>query len=139
MPQLASNHQMIRSAIVSHITSHWEDTVVPYGQWIGHVYRNETTKTYTHRMEGPKKDYGDYPELVAAAELFQHHVVVLEYVTDSTCFHEIIVDIPGVDFEKGPKIIMIRVGGNHYHAGYESYLSLYVVMMVMLTFFLLSI
>jgi hypothetical protein len=112
---------------------------VPYGQWIGHVYRNETTKTYTHRMEGPKKDYGDYPELVAAAELFQHHVVVLEYVTDSTCFHEIIVDIPGVDFEKGPKIIMIRVGGNHYHAGYEFYLSLYVVMMVMLTFFLLSI
>ena len=95
MPQLASDHQMIRSAIVSHITSHWENTVVPYGLWIRHVYPNETTKTYTHRMEGRRKDYGDYPELVAAADLFQHHVVVLEYVTDSTCFHEIItLDAP---------------------------------------------
>jgi len=90
---------------------------VSYAEWIRYEHPNETPVTYKRRMLGRSKDWGDHPELVAAAEHYGHHIVVLEYAQDATSFREIIVHIPKVEFQNAPRIILIRVGRNHYHAG----------------------
>jgi hypothetical protein len=117
LSHLATNHHAIRKTIITHILGNWENSVVSYAEWIRYEHPNETPVTYKRRMLGRSKDWGDHPELVAAAEHYGHHVVVLEYAQDATSFREIIVHIPKVEFQNAPRIILIRVGRNHYHAG----------------------
>jgi hypothetical protein len=118
-------HDEIRQKIINHFTSKWDNKDVPYAEWIRHVHANETQETYVRRMFGTKKDWGDHPELVVAAELFQHHVVVYEYVHDVPSLTETFINIPGVESEQAPKIMVIRVGKNHYHAGKIPYKSIH--------------
>ena len=117
LSHLATDHHTIRKTIINHVLCNWGNLVVPYGEWIQHEHPNETPVTYKHRMLGRSQDWGDHPELVAATEHYGHHIVVFEYAQDIASFREVVVLIPGVELQNAPRIMLIRVGHNHYHAG----------------------
>jgi hypothetical protein len=74
-------------------------------------------ETYEKRILGRQKDWGDEPELVAAASIFQTSIQILEYVEDASALTSTIIECPGTIPQEEPGSRILRVGRNHYHAG----------------------
>jgi hypothetical protein len=68
-------------------------------------------------MLPPSRDWGDYSEIVAAASIYQHHIMILEYIADENQIAQILVKVPGKEDKEAPTIHLARVGQNHFHAG----------------------
>ncbi len=117
VPSTGLTHVLVRERIVEHVLNNWNDHTISYKVWICNTHKNETPETYKLRMLGRCKDWGDYPELVAAASIFQMKIAVLEYVEDATDLACTTIDASGLTNDEAPRIFLIRVGLNHYHAG----------------------
>jgi hypothetical protein len=103
---------------VEFVAANWHGDEVEFGDWVQIANPGDTTaNAYKARMLPPSRDWGDYPELVAAASIYQHHIMILEYIADENRIQPILVEVPGKEDEEAPTIHLARVGRNHYHAG----------------------
>jgi hypothetical protein len=117
VPSFALTHEDIREKIVAHIIRNWNNKTTTYCEWIQAKYPTQTAETYKNRMLGKLKDWGDEPELVAAASIFETTIEILEYVDGAAALTSTIIDCPGTAPQEVPGIRLLRVGRNHYHAG----------------------
>ncbi len=76
----------------------------------------ETPLTYQEKMLGGRKDWGGFPELVAAARVFGAHVVVFHYVHGAETLQSVFVSAPNLDFDDSPTIHLVRDQDKQYHA-----------------------
>ena len=113
----ALTHEDIREKIVAHIIRNWNNNTTMYCEWIQAKYPSQTAETYKNRMLGKLKDWGDEPELVAAASIFETTIEILEYIDGAAALTSTIIDCPGTAPQEVPGIRLLRVGRNHYHAG----------------------
>ena len=120
----ATSAAAIRQAAVTYVVGHWDDPEFPYGEFVRNCHPNETTDTYTHRLNGPGKDWGDYPELVAATNVYRHHLYLLDLDADERAFTTHYIEAEDLE-ENATTHFVVRVGDNHYHAGPELIISLY--------------
>ena len=120
----ATSPAAIRQAAVTYVVGHWDDPEFPFGEFVRNVHPNETTDTYTHRLGGPGKDWGDYPELVAAANVYRHHLYILDLDPDATTLNTHYIEAEDLQANATTHFV-VRVGDNHYHAGAELIISLY--------------
>ena len=111
------SHGEVRRDLVTHVVTFWNSNENEFGEFVRIAHADETVETYKKRMLGRGKDWGDYPELVAAAVLYQHHIQVLELVDTEQPLSSITIEVPGLLDDEAPTIHIVRVGQNHYHAG----------------------
>ncbi len=65
--------------IVDYVLSHWDNPEIEFATLIRMDNDKETPLSYQERMLGGRKDWGGFPELVAAARVFGTHIVVFHY------------------------------------------------------------
>ena len=114
----------IRQAAVTYVVAHWDDQEFPFGEFVRNVHPDETTETYTRRLGGRGKDWGDYPELVAAANVYRHHLYILDLDTNATTLTTHYIEAEDL-LRNATTHYVVRVGDNHYHAGAELIASFY--------------
>ncbi len=117
VPSFGFTHEEVREKIVAHIIHNWEHRTTFYCEWIHAKHPFETVETYKNRMLGIQKDWGDEPEIVAAASIFQTIIQTLEYVEGASALTSTIIECPGTIPQEVPGIRILRVGRNHYHTG----------------------
>ena len=115
--RLGWTHATIRKDVVDHVVSNWNSSQQPFGEYVRVEHPDETSTTYHARMLGRGKDWGDYPELVAAAMIYQRHINVLQLEDREGQLSSMTIEIPGVSLDEAPTVVIVRVGHNHYHAG----------------------
>ena len=76
----------------------------------------ETPFSYQERMLGGRKDWGGFPEIMAAARVFGTHVVLFHYLHGDETLQSTFVSAPNLDFVSPPTIHLVRVIGKQYHA-----------------------
>lgn len=76
----------------------------------------ETTASYRERISYPKYRRGDYPELVAAGQIWKRHIVVLQPVPSQNVMTETRIDYAGLEVCESKTTYLVRVNDNHYHA-----------------------
>jgi hypothetical protein len=111
------SHGVVRRDLVAHVVTFWNSNENEFGEFVRIAHADETVETYKKRLLGRGKDWGDYPELVAAAILYQHHIQVLELVDTEQPLSSMKIEVPGLLDDEAPTIHIVRVGQNHYHAG----------------------
>jgi hypothetical protein len=80
---LGLSHVQIRCELVEFVAANWHGDEVEFGDWVQIANPGDTTaNAYKARMLPPSRDWGDYSELVAAASIYQHHIMILEYIAD---------------------------------------------------------
>jgi hypothetical protein len=76
----------------------------------------ETTASYRERISYPEYGRGDYPELVAAGQIWKRHIVVLQPVPSQNIMTETRIDYAGLEVCESKTTYLVRVNDNHYHA-----------------------
>jgi hypothetical protein len=114
------SHGEVRRDLVAHVVTFWNSKENEFGEFVRIAHADETVETYKKRMLGCEKDWGDNPELVAAAVLYQHHIQVLELVDPELPLSSMKIELPGLLEDEAPTIHIVRVDQNHYHAGLKS-------------------
>ena len=107
----------IRQEAVNYVVAHWKDPEFPFCTFVQGQHPDETIESYTRRLLGPGKDWGDYPELVAAANVYRHHLYILDLELNATNLRAHYVEAEGLKASAARTHFVVRVGDNHYHAG----------------------
>jgi hypothetical protein len=107
----------IRQEAVNYVVTHWENPEFPCCDFVRGQHPDESTESYTRRLLGSAKDWGDYPELVAAANVYRHHLYILDLERNATNLRAHWVEAEGLDGSNARAHFVVRVGDNHYHAG----------------------
>ena len=107
----------IRQEAVNYVVAHWKDPDFPFCTFVQGQHPDETIESYTRRLLGPGKDWGDYPELVAAANVYRHHLYILDLELNATNLRAHYVEAEGLKASAARTYFVVRVGDNHYHAG----------------------
>jgi hypothetical protein len=76
----------------------------------------ETTISYRERILGPKDARGDYPELVAAGQVWNRHIVIMQPAPSQNTMTETRFELAGREFRESNTAYLVRVNDNHYHA-----------------------
>jgi hypothetical protein len=63
------SHWDLRKKIVDFVLLHWEHPDTEFATFIRSEHENEIPHTYRERMLGAQKDWGDFPEILAAARV----------------------------------------------------------------------
>jgi hypothetical protein len=115
---LGQSHVQLRGELVEFVAKNWHGEELEFAEWTSIANPGDTTADfYKVRMLPPSRQWGDYSEIEAAAAIYQHHIVILEYIADENRLHPILVEVPGKEDEEAPTIHLARVGQNHFHAG----------------------
>ncbi len=110
------SHWDVRKQIVDYVLTHWDDPENEFTKIIRMDNDKETPLSYQERMLGGRKDWGGFPELMAAARVFGTHVVVFHYVHGDETLQSTFVSAPNLDFDDPPTIHLVRVQDKQYHA-----------------------
>ena len=113
----------IRQEAVAYVIAHWDDPEFPFGEFVRNMHPEETRDTYTRRLLPPGKDWGDYPELVGAANKYRHHLYILDLDSSATWLQPHYIEAEDL-LGTATTHYVVRVGDNHYHAGAELIASL---------------
>ena len=108
----------IRQEAVAYVIAHWDDPEFPFGEFVRSNHPEETRDTYTRRLLPPGKDWGDYPELVGAANVYRHHLYILDLDSNATTLKAHYIEAEDL-LGTATTHYVVRVGDNHYHAGAE--------------------
>jgi hypothetical protein len=115
---LGLSHVQLRSELVEFVAANWHGDELEFADWIQIANPGDTTaNAYKARMLPPSRAWSDYSEIVAAASIYQHHIMILEYIAAENRIQPIFVEVPGKEDEEAPTIHLARVGQSHYHAG----------------------
>jgi hypothetical protein len=107
---------MIRNAAVTYVVANWDDKDFPFRTFVQNTHPGETTDSYKRRLLPPSKAWGDYPELVAAANVYRHHLYILDLPPNATKLTPHLIEAEGL-LANATTYFVVRVGDNHYHAG----------------------
>ena len=115
-----TTHWDLRKNIVDHVISNWDDTEMPYSYLIRTEHPEETQETYRARMLGRNKDWGDFPELVAASTLLGRDIDILDYQEGAETLGTTPISTRDAEHPLNGKIVLLRVAKTHYHALVET-------------------
>jgi hypothetical protein len=110
------SHWDVRKQIVDYVMTHWDDQENQFSKIVRMDNEKETPLSYQERMLGGRKDWGGYPEVMAAARVFGTHIVLFHYVQGDETLQSTFVSAPNLDFADPPTIHLVRVQDKQYHA-----------------------
>ncbi len=125
------SHWELRKQIVEFVVSHWQDPDPDFASLVRVEHATETVETYRERMLGKNKDWGAYPEILAAARMLCKHVVIFSYNPDLNIDENYDEDVEMVNgltslfissgqtrkFKVADTLHLLRIGDNHhFHA-----------------------
>ena len=124
------SHWELRKEIVEFVVSHWQDPDPDFASLVRVQHATETVETYRERMLGKKKDWGAYPEILAAARMLCKHVVIFSYNPDLNIDENYDEDVEMVNgltslfissgqtrkLKVADTLHLLRIGDNHFHA-----------------------
>ena len=76
----------------------------------------ETITSYRKRILNPKYGRGDYPELVAAGQIWKRHIVVMQPAPSQLEMTQTRFILPNRPISQRNTTYLVRVNNNHYHA-----------------------
>jgi hypothetical protein len=130
MDGMSMSHWELRKRIVDYVVAHWQDPDPDFATLVGVEHETETVETYRERMLGKNKDWGAYPEILAAARMLGKHIVIFSYNTDMNIDESDDEDVEYVNgltslfissgvtrkYQVADILHLLRIGDNHFHA-----------------------
>ena len=130
MDGMSMSHWELRKRIVDYVVAHWQDPDPDFATLVCVEHESETVETYRERMLGKEKDWGAYPEILAAARMLGKHIVIFSYNTDKNSDGSDDEDVEYVNgvtslfissgvtgkYQVADTLHLLRIGDKHFHA-----------------------